>query len=228
MKQQWKILSDRYHALSLRERAMVGAAVLTVAGFLVFALALGPQLDAGQGYARQIVQQQQDAAALRAKLQELTEQARNPDAAVSARLDEVRRQVRQIDDKFKAIEHKLVPPDKVATVLQAMLERNHGLRLVALRTLPPTGLVETAAAATPPKQGVSAEQAPAPGAGIYKHAVEITVQGGYRELLAYLAQLERAPQQLFWSRASLRADYPSSTLTLVVFTLSTERTWLAV
>jgi MSHA biogenesis protein MshJ len=221
----WAALVDRYHALSLRERAMVALAVLALSGFLVFSLALAPQLESRARLATQIAQQEQDLAALRAKVQEIAEQARNPDAAVTAQLAEVRRQVARIDDKFKAIEHKLVPPDKVASLLQAMLERSHGLRLVALRTLPPSGLIEPAAAAAQEPK-VSPDKAPP--AGIYKHAVEITVEGGYRELLAYLAQLERSPQQLFWNRASLRADYPSSTLTLVVFTLSTERTWLAV
>lgn len=225
MNPHWAALVERYHALSLRERAMVALAVLALCGFLVFSLALAPQLDSRARLATQIAQQEQDLAALRAKVQEISDQARNPDAAVTARLAEVRRQVAQIDDKFKAIEHKLVPPDKVASLLQAMLERSHGLRLVALRTLPPSGLIEPDTVAPDPK--VSSDKAP-PAAGIYKHAVEITVQGGYRELLAYLAQLERSPQQLFWNRASLRADYPSSSLTLVVFTLSTERTWLAV
>ncbi len=228
MKQHWQALAGRYNGLSLRERAMVGVAALALSGFLVFSLALGPKLDAQETLARQLAQQEQDAAALRTQLQEISDQARNPDAALAARLADVRRQVGQIDDKFRAIEHKLVPPDKVAAVLQAMLERRHGLRLVTLRTLPPTGLIEADAVAASPKAKVSADEAPAAGAGIYKHAVEITVQGSYRELLAYLAELERAPQQLFWSRASLRADYPSSTLTLVVFTLSTERTWLSV
>lgn len=225
MNRHWAALVVRYHGLSLRERVMVALALLALAGFLVFSLALGPQLDHRTRLATRIAQQEQDLTALRAKVREISEQAGNPDAAVNARLAEVRRQVAQIDQKFKAIEHKLVPPDKVASLLQAMLERNHGLRLVALRTLPPTGLVEPESAVDPK---VSPDKAAAPAAGIYKHAVEITVQGGYRELLAYLAQLERAPQQLFWNRASLRADYPSSTLTLVVFTLSTERTWLAV
>jgi MSHA biogenesis protein MshJ len=229
VKQQWQAITQRYNAYTLRERAMVGVAVLAGAGFLVYTLALSPHLDAQDKFARQLAQQQQDAAALRASIQEMSSQAGNPDAAMQARLADLRQQMSGIEEKYRAIEHKLVPPHKVAPLLQTMLERNHGLRLVALRTLPPRGLMEAESEVAPAKApAAGAEPAPRLNPGIYRHAVEITVQGGYRELLAYLAQLERAPQQLYWNKASLRADYPSSTLTLVVFTLSTERTWLSV
>ena len=43
------------------------------------------------------------------------------------------------------------------------------------------------------------------------------------------ARLEKSPQKLLWSRVSLSADkHPKLVLTLTVFTLSLDRTWLIV
>jgi MSHA biogenesis protein MshJ len=63
--------------------------------------------------------------------------------------------------------------------------------------------------------------------GIYKHGVEITVQGSYLDILDYMTQLEGLPWQLFWGKAKLTVDeYPKATLTLTLFTLSLDRKWL--
>lgn len=65
------------------------------------------------------------------------------------------------------------------------------------------------------------------GARIYRHEVEIELQGTYLELLSVLQEMEKLPWQLYWSKASLRTDeHPQSTLSLRVFTLSLDKTWL--
>lgn len=62
---------------------------------------------------------------------------------------------------------------------------------------------------------------------IYKHGVELTVQGSYPELLSYLAELEKMPWQLFWGKVKMNVEeYPRATLTLTVFTLSLDKKWL--
>lgn len=62
---------------------------------------------------------------------------------------------------------------------------------------------------------------------IYKHGVEITMQGSYLDLANYVAELEAMPWQLFWSKAKLNVEeYPKTTLTLTLFTLSLDKKWL--
>lgn len=64
-------------------------------------------------------------------------------------------------------------------------------------------------------------------AQVYRHEVEIVLQGTYLELLAVLQEMEKLPWQLYWAKASLRTDeHPQSTLSLRVFTLSLDQTWL--
>lgn len=62
---------------------------------------------------------------------------------------------------------------------------------------------------------------------VYRHGVELTVQGSYLDMLKFMAALENMPTQLFWGRAQLDAsDHRKARLTLTVFTLSFEQKWM--
>ena len=77
-----------------------------------------------------------------------------------------------------------------------------------------------------PKSGAGA---PAAGAALYKHGVELRLEGDYAALADYLARLENNGQKLLWERVALSAEqHPRLVLTLTVYTLSLERTWLIV
>jgi MSHA biogenesis protein MshJ len=57
----------------------------------------------------------------------------------------------------------------------------------------------------------------------------VLFRSGYFDLLDYLDALERLPQRLFWDGFELRVtQYPQSVLTLTVYTLSPEKSWLTV
>lgn len=44
--------------------------------------------------------------------------------------------------------------------------------------------------------------------------------------MTYLTELENSPQRLIWGRMDMETDYPQSTLTLKVYTLSLDKQWL--
>jgi MSHA biogenesis protein MshJ len=83
--------------------------------------------------------------------------------------------------------------------------------------------------------GASRAQAPAPalavspkpGSLLYRHGVEVTVRGNYMDMIDYMNALETLPTQLFWGGARLEVeDYPTSRLTLTMYTLSLDSKWL--
>jgi MSHA biogenesis protein MshJ len=48
-------------------------------------------------------------------------------------------------------------------------------------------------------------------------------------LLRYVTALEKMPAQMFWGEANLSVEkYPDAVFTLTVYTLSLDKTWLAV
>jgi len=62
---------------------------------------------------------------------------------------------------------------------------------------------------------------------LYRHGVEIVVQGSYLEMINYMQALEALPVQLFWGGARLYAQqYPEARLTLTLYTLSLDEKWM--
>lgn len=91
------------------------------------------------------------------------------------------------------------------------------------------GAAATATATAPAAADVALGPTVIPKAGslLYRHGVEITVRGNYLDMIDYMAALESLPTQLFWGGAKLEVDdYPSARLTLTMYTLSLDPTWL--
>ena len=58
--------------------------------------------------------------------------------------------------------------------------------------------------------------------------MQLAVQGNYLDMVDYMSALEAMPNRLFWGKAVLEtAQYPQATLTLTLYTLGLERTWIA-
>ncbi|HZP94362.1 MAG TPA: hypothetical protein VFB20_15995 [Burkholderiales bacterium] len=223
MRQLWQKLSDRFARLARRERVIVLGG-----GVVAIMLVAGSAIDTSLGRARQLEAKvslaRADAAVARAKTAEFIRQlAQDPDAVTRARIAQVRTEIERIDVQLKGLHGGLVTPARMAGILEDMLTRNRRVQLVGLRTLPVTPLVEARKESRQESgQGETARN-------VYKHGIELTLQGGYLDLLDYLARLERLPWQMFWAQARLDAtDYPRVRITVTVYTLSLDKDWLVV
>lgn len=236
MKQYWQRLVSRIDALSLRERAMIFAMAAVILITLVTTVLLDPQFARQKQLSERIKQEQEKTAEIQAEIQQkVRAQATDPDAANRMRLQALKQQSAQMQGAMRDVQKGLVPPDKMSELLENILKQNGRLRLVSLKTLPVTDLNELVAteSKTAGEKTAAAPASPAkpvnqPAAGfVYMHGVEIMVQGGYLDMMNYLAALEAMPWQLFWGRAKLSVDeYPKTTLTLTLFTLSLDKAWL--
>lgn len=209
--------------MSLRERALIFAAAAFALVSLINTLFLDPLLAQQKRLSSQVVQQQERMKEIQAQLTGLLE-AKQADANAPQRerIRQLREQIAQGDAFLKATQDKLVAPDKMAQLLEQMLNRNGRLQLVALNTLPVSLFIEPGAegAATP----AAAQQGQ-----IFKHGVQLTVRGSYADLLQYLTVLEHLPVQMFWGAARMNVvKYPEAELTLTLYTLSLDKTWLQI
>lgn len=222
MKIYWDQLVARVDAMSLRERALIFAAAAFALVTLINMLFLDPLLARQTHLSSQVVQQQEKMKEIQAQLAALL-QAKQADknAPQRKRISQLRKQIAQGDAFLKETQDKLVPPDKMAHLLEQVLARNGRLQLVALNTLPVSNFIEPTAEAV--KSGAQPEKQ------IYKHGVQITVRGGYADLTQYLQALERLPAQMFWGMAKMNVvQYPQAELTLTLYTLSLDRKWLQI
>jgi len=215
MKQQWRECEQRFARLTRRERGILLVGALAVIFILGFSL-VDSSLSRQRLLSTQIEKARADTAISKAQSQVIIRQlAQDPDTLARARIAELSIETRELDKQMEQINRGLVPPQRMARILEEMLTRNRQVRLVRLKTLPVSHLVE---------RDAKDDQA-----NVYKHGIELTLQGGYLDLLTYLNRLEALPWQMFWSQAQLDArDYPAVRVTVTVFTLSLDKDWLVV
>jgi len=225
MKNLWRSYGRKFDALSMRERLMVFAAIACAIIFLGYEFGLSKPLAQGSRLTAQIKQQETETSLAQQQTQLLTRSlAEDPNDVVRKQIAELKEQIEERDLTVRLVQKGLVPPTRMAAVLEDMLNRSRSVQLVSLKTLPVTRLVEKPAEEE--KEGTVA----APDEHqVYKHGVEITLQGSYLELLDYLARLEKLPWQMFWARTQMDAgDYPRVRVTLTLYTLSLDKAWLVV
>lgn len=229
MKEEWLKLSARFDALTLRERVLVLAGLVVGVALLFDYLALQPLAARKLRLERQIVEARNSmkvAEALLAGQVPLTD----PDDVRRSYRNALRQQLVDLDKSMQELQSGLVPPERMAKLLEAMLARSRGLQLLSLRTLPVQRYETPALAPNGKAPNKTAKPAPKdPERTVFQHSFEITLQGSYIELHDYLTQLEKLPWQMFWGRINVSTEqYPRLRATLTVQTLSLNKAWLIV
>jgi MSHA biogenesis protein MshJ len=233
MNNPFKRYAARLDALTERERVAVALAAAVVLVFACYALFIGPDLDQRRMLAARISDQENQIAAAQAQQQELIRTLRqDPDLALRARVEEKQRQIAELDAQLAGLQRTLIAPDRMPVVLQQLVGQGRGIQLMSLRNLPAVP-VGQGASAEPGKAEPAKVQPPKADAeggerSVYKHGVEIVVEGSYFDLLNYLDRLEKQPWQVYWGKAVMAADYPKVVVTLTLYTLSLDKSWLVV
>jgi len=226
MNEIWRKTVARFDALKPRERVMVFAAGAVVIGWVIFTLAIDYELIRYKRLSADLSRQQTTLAQLQTQTAELMRSAaQDPDAAGGARITALKAQLAQFDAELRGVQQGLVPPTRMTRVLEDVLTRNTRVHLVKLKTLPVTALVDREAKGEPVRAATQG------GADrlVYKHGIDLTLEGGYLDLLDYLTRLEKLPWQMFWARTHIDAtQYPRVQMMVTLYTLSLDEAWLVV
>ncbi|MBI5436758.1 MAG: type II secretion system protein M [Nitrosomonadales bacterium] len=229
MRQYWGKIVDKIDGMSLRERGLIFAAAAFVLVALTQVLFLDSLLAEQKRLSTQVVQQQEKMKEIQAQIEALL-QARRNDAAspLRQRLSQAKQRLADGDAYLQSRRDRLVQPEKMADLLEQVLNKNGQLQLINLQTLPTALLIEKALK----PEGAGAGPASA-AAGldrqVYRHGVQITVRGSYLDLLQYLTAIEQLPTKMFWGMSRMNVvQYPAAELTLTLYTLSMDKTWLQI
>ena len=223
LRQQWKALGTKYAALSKRERLLVALGLVLGPLMIGNALFVDPQWTRSKAMQNAIVTESASLAAMQTQATALQQELNiDPDAGRKAELAALARQREQLDEQLRQLGSALVRPEEMNGLLERLLAGNAGLRLVSLKTQAPQSVLHEKEVAKD-SDGKPVERS----FDLYRHGVEIRLEGTYSQLQAYLVQLEKLPQRLLWGALSYRViDYPRAEMTLTVYTLSSDKTWL--
>ena len=225
---RWQGWTKRFAALQPREKVLVAAAVAVAVLFGGYSVWIEPGMLQSERLKKTLAQQQAEQIQLQEQVAALAARNSDPDSANRAALQRLREEVAATEREIGAFGNTLVPPQRIPALLHTLLTRHRGLTLVSMTTLPPRSLIELPPAG---KDGAKPleDHAALPGGNLYKHGIEIKLAGGYQDLLAYVAELDASPQKLLRGGISLVVrQHPVSELTLTIYTLSLDTTWLVV
>ena len=220
-----------FDALSLRERVMLFGAGVAALLFVFYFMVFGPLWAKRAALDASIAQKQSLVSATNQEIElVMLAHANDPDRDARARLTAVLAETASLKQALRQQQHGLVAPERMVTLLAHLLRQHAGLRVVSLKTLP-SGTVGDAAAGSDAAKGSAQPSAPAvkaPAALLHRHGVEVVLQGSYADMVDYMQALQAMPTRVFWGKAQLAAEtYPGATLTLTLYTLSMDDTWIA-
>ena len=227
MKERIAKLRETVDRLSLRERLFLFAASLVIVGGVWEAALAGP-LDARKVQAAQKVE------ALKTRLQTLdaalASTATGLTEGMPAEFDQLtalRSRVAAGDQEVRVFTSDLVDPKQMRLVLEELLSRQSGLKLVNATNLPAKALIEPNGEPAAAKDDGAKTKSAEP--QLYRHTLVLTLEGSYLDCLAYLQAVEQLPWHLYWSRIELKENgYPRNAIVLELRTLSTDKEWIGV
>lgn len=209
---QW---ADAVNARTVRERALLFLTLMVVVYGFAVTVVFAP-LQQEHRRLRQLVEDRSaEVAALNAQLQNDATRQSGEILARTARLDELKTELREIERSGAKLNKQLVPPKEMIRLVTQLLNGNPRLRWIEMESLKPSVVTES-------------QTAESPGGGtIYKHGMRVRFSGEYRDIVEYLRTLEALPWTLFWGDVALEVDQPPrSTVSVVIYTLSTQDAWI--
>lgn len=215
--QRWQALAPREQWLSLG----VGLALLIMLYMLLLAEPLGLRIAAEQSR-----QQLAEARRIEAQnsLQDIHRRlAADPNLSYRQALKAAQASREELHQRIDVETSTLVSPEKMKALLQDLLRNQAKLKLVALQS-------SSAPLELPGAAPVTQEQQASP-VVFYRHGVQLTLEGGYFDLLTYLKAIEASGWRLHWDRLDYEVGengHDRARVILDLHTLSRDAGWVGV
>jgi len=213
-------LVDRFDLLSLRERALIMGALVLLMIFVWYNALISPQERVRKIRLSQVEAMRAEVSGLEQSIETIVAQgAIDPDRQSREAIERVKNEVAALDARLAGATSGLIAPKEMAQVLEQLLARTSRMTLHALRTLPPEAVIAPSGQATPG----------APAAQIYKHGVELELDGTYLETLSFLQAVETLPWRFFWDHIEFTVvAHPQGRVKLTLYTLGLQEGWIGV
>lgn len=243
MNEYWEKFSLFVNGKTLRERVIVLLVIVVLVYGLCELLFFGAILDKSNRQTSQmesIAQRNLDA---ESEVQGLMQSLSGGRQAIAREQQQLNEKLAKVDEELSSAASGFIPATLMPQVLEEILNNSEKLTLIKLENKPVevvTGVsdADRSAAKNNSKNTNSAVSNNDGGQQVvdaddktllYRHGVEMQLQGSYLATLDYLKRLEQLQWRFQWDALSFQVDeYPTGTVTLEVYTYSTERDWLGV
>ena len=150
---------------------------------------------------------------------------KDPDAENRKKLELLQQEIARFDQRLQENLSGLVSPTQMPGLLRSVLKQRQGLTLTKMENGRPLPI----SIAPPPQQGEAKDETVRPEVILYRHPLHLELEGRYLDVLAYLQDLQKLPQRLFWDglHIEMSETYPQALIQIDVYTLSLEKGWIS-
>lgn len=214
-----------YNDRPIRERALIALTTCALVFLLGWELLVAPVLVEKQQLDNRIQTLSTSRDNLLAEQQTLNSQlASDPSAELRERLQVRQDRLARLNQQISETTGQLIAPRDMVALLRNMLAAQQGLALESLVLREPLPVYDGEQ-----RTGSGQPANEQPEALLYAHDVELTISGGYLDVMNYLEKLEAMDDRLGWLRLNYNAGaWPEGEATIRVRTLSLDAAWLGV
>ena len=221
-----KSLRARLDNLTLQERGILLLAVIAIAFFAFDFLLMQPLAFEQQRVNTQIRVNNAELIALSTETEQIVKEGtQDPNIAKKAELQQLQRELRELDAELGQTMDRLVPPGDMSRLLEMVLRRTPGLELRKVQSLGSQPL-RTKDSSDPGTDDTEDTENATVG-NVFRHGLRIEFDGDFASTLNYLKTLEGLEWKFFWDTIDYQVDeYPVSSIAITVFTINTNEHWI--
>ncbi|MFT5082907.1 MAG: MSHA biogenesis protein MshJ [Lentisphaeria bacterium] len=216
----WLKYSDVFNGKAPRERIILAFSVLAALYCIFYFLFLDSMDKRKVQLQSRLTIANRDVTTLTVEEKVLAKAVLNdPNATKKQTVHLLQLQLNNLDENLEHISTGLIPSEKLPQALHDVLNSMGSLKLIGMTTKTPLKLQLIDQAASQ-EGGESAAEL----LGIYKHAVDVQLEGNYFAIASYLQALQKLPWKFYWESIDYRVEqYPKAQAVIEVYTLSTEK-----
>uniref|UniRef100_UPI0040475174 type II secretion system protein GspM n=1 Tax=Vibrio anguillarum TaxID=55601 RepID=UPI0040475174 len=203
----WQSISNKFLAISSREKMLIALCGLVVITLLLFSLLLEPAMKSVAANRLQLQSIEQMNQRMQGEILLLTAKLnKDPNQEINLEFKQLMAQSQTLSLELAALVDSLITPAKMAQLLESVLATSPELTLVSMESL---------AAEPIANNNQSSEYS-----GYYVHPVRLEFTGNYFAILNYLTNLESLPMKYYWRHFQYKVEnYPQARVIMEVYTL---------
>lgn len=210
--------TSRFNAQSLRERLLVALTLLTLLAYAWWSFFAEPMMQTIEARQQENQRIDQQLKYTRDILREVRQRI------ATGIYQQKEKQLVRLSEELAAVERQLrdetvelIDPEKMLQLMSQLIYSESRLKLLSFKRRE----------VRPAIPRVDGEESAQP--GIFRHVLEIELEGKYVDILKYMQTLEGLDWKLLWDEIEIFSEkHPQIRLRLVMSTLSTRREWIGI
>lgn len=205
-------LSEKFAALSVRERLLVMSTVLAAMGMIWHTIFMAPLTLRADQSRTELTALNERISVANLSLQDQVLQIAGNSSQDRARIAMLRKRIDEVNSTLGDYLVELIDPAEMAEVLEGVLRDQPRISVVRIHNLTPEILT-------------ASDEANA--TVLYRHGLEMEVEGTFAACIDYLEAIESLPWRLYWQVLDLEViEFPRNRIRIEVSTLSLNEEWI--